>query len=101
MEPLLRSFVDDEGNVVRLTGERLRHILERHPEVAYSLGRFEETLTEPHAKRPSKSDLAVVLYYRIVPTREGRFLYLCLVVKHETESGFILTGYLSSSIRGG
>ena len=101
MEPPLRSFVDDQGNVVRLTDERLRHILERHPEVAYSLGRFEETLARPQAKRPSRSDPAVVRYYRLAPDREGRFLYLCLVVKHEAESGFILTGYMISSIPGG
>ncbi|MCY4624623.1 MAG: hypothetical protein OXC99_06465 [Chloroflexi bacterium] len=101
MESSLRSFVDDQGNVVRLTDERLRHILERHPEVAYCLGRFEETLAQPAAKRPSRSDPTVVLYYRLVSDRWGRMLYLCLVVKHEPESGFIVTGYLISRVPGG
>ena len=101
MESPLRSFVDDEGNVVRLTDERRRHILERHPETAYCLGRFEETLAQPHVKLQSRSDPAVACYYRLVPNREGRFQYLCLVVKHQPESGFIITGYLISKIPGG
>ena len=100
MEPTLRSFIDDQGNTVRLTDERLRHILHRHPEMAYHLSRIAETLAYPSAKQTSKSSPSVDLYYRLFPYRQGRNMYLCVVVKREMESDFILTGYLTRSIGG-
>ncbi len=96
----MRRFIDRHGDEVRLTGERLGHILRRHPEMAFHLQRFAETLAEPDAVRPSRSSPAVQLYYRLYPDLRGRNRYLCLVVKREADHSFILTGYLARSIKG-
>ena len=83
-----------------LTGERLGHILRRHPEMAFHLLRFAETLASPDTVMPSRSSTEVQLYYRLYTNLRGRNRYMCLVVKRDTDYSFILTGYLARSIRG-
>ena len=51
METGVRRYSDEHGNEVRLTDERLRHILRRHPEMAFQMHRFAETLAKPDAVR--------------------------------------------------
>ena len=88
----MRRFADEHGNEVRLTDERLRHILRRHPDMAFQLHRFVETLASPDSVRPSRSSPAVQLYYRLYPDLRSRNRYICLVVKREAGYSFILTG---------
>ena len=101
MESGVRRFTDEHGNEVRLTDERLGHILRRHPEMALQMHRFAETLASPDAVRPSRSSPAVQLYYRLYPDLRGRNRYICLVVRAESGYSFVLTAYLSRSIKGG
>ena len=96
----MRRFIDRQGIEVRLTGERLTHILRRHPEMAFHLHRFAETLVGPDAVRPSRTKSAVQLYYRLYRDLRGRNRYLCLVVKREVAHSSILTAYLARSIKG-
>ena len=96
----MRRFTDEHGNEVRLTDERLRHILRRHPEMAFQLHRFAETLASPDAVSLSRSSPAIRLYYRLYPDLQGRNHYICLVVKRETGYSFILTAYLDRRIKG-
>ena len=96
----MRRFTDERGNEVRLTDERLHHILRRHPDMAFQMHRFAETLASPDAVRPSRAGPAVQLYYRLYPDLRGRNRYICLVVKEERGYSFILTAYLSRSIKG-
>ena len=95
-----QRFTDEHGDEVRLTGERFRHILRRHPEMASQLHRFAETLASPDAVRPSRFNPAVRLYYRLYPDLRGMNRYVCLVVKRETHYSFILTAYLDRRIKG-
>ena len=96
----MRRFTDEHGIEVRLTDERRRHIMRRHPEIALQTRRFAETLAKPDAVRPSKYSPSVRLYYRLYQDLQGRNRYLCLVVKRENNYSFILTAYLSSGIKG-
>lgn len=96
----VQLFTDEHGNEVRLTDERRRHILQRHPEVAYQMHRFADTLARPDAITISRSNTAVKLYYRLFPDLRGRSRYLCLVVKRQRTHSFILTGYLDRRIKG-
>ena len=96
----VRRFTDEHGNEVRLTEERLGHILRRHPEMAFQVHRFAETLASPDMVRPSRSSTSVQLYYRLNPDLRSRNRYICLVVKAESGYSFVLTGYLSRSIKG-
>ena len=100
MDSGVRRFSDEHGNEVRLTDERLGHILRRHPEMAFQMHRFAETLTNPDAVRTSRSSPEVQLYYRLYPDLRGRNRYVCLVVKAESGYSFILTAYLGRSIKG-
>ena len=68
----MRDLVDEHGNEVKLTNERLRHILRRHPDMAFHMHRFEETLTSPDAVRLPKFDPQVRLYYRLYSDLQGR-----------------------------
>ena len=95
-----RRFADERGNEVRLSDERLRHILRRHPEMAYQVHRFVETLAEPDAISPSRSRPAVRHYYRLYPDLLGRNRYVCIVVKQERGYSFVLTAYLDRRIKG-
>ncbi len=100
METGARRYADEQGNEVRLTDERLRHFLRRHPEMASQLHRLADTLARPDAVSPSRSGPAVQLYYRLYPDLQGRNRYICLVVKRERDYSFILTAYLGRSIKG-
>ena len=96
----VRRFTDEHGNEVRVTDERLRHILRRHPEMAFQMHRFAETLARPDAVSPSKSSPTVRLYYRLYPDLRGRNRYVSLVVKRGRSYSFILTAYLDRRIKG-
>lgn len=96
----MRRFNDEFGNEVRLTDERLRHILQRHPEMAFQMHRFAETLADPAAVSPSGSSPTVRLYYRLYPDLQGRNRYICIVVKRASGYSFILTAYLDRRIKG-
>ena len=96
----MRRFIDEQGNEVRLPDERRQHILQRHPEMAYQMHRFAETLARPDAVSISRSSPTVKLYYRLYPDLRGRNRYLCLVVKQRSDHSFILTGYLDRRIKG-
>ena len=101
METGVRRYTDERGNEVRLSDERLRHILRRHPEMKAQLHRFAETFAGPDAVAPSGSGTAVRLYYRLYPDLRGRNRYICIVVKREADYSFVLTAYLDRRIKGG
>ena len=100
METAVRRFTDERGNEVRLTDERLAHMLRRHPEMAFQMHRIADTLASPDAVSVSKSSPTTQLYYRLYPDLRARNRYLCLVVKQEGDDSFILTGYLDRRIKG-
>ena len=68
--------------------------------MAFQMGRFAETLSNPDAIRPSRSNSDVRLYYRRYPDLRGRNRYVCVVVKRGTEHSVILTAYLGRKIKG-
>ena len=69
METGVRCFTDEHGNEVRLTDERLRHILRRHPEMAFQLHRFAETLASPDAVGPARRSGSTTGYTRTCGAR--------------------------------
>ena len=76
----MRLLYDIHGFPIRLTEERLAHILE-HPEMAELEDAIEETLLQPEQIVESLSDPQAHLYYRFyVSTRVGD-KFLCVVVR--------------------
>ena len=96
----MRILKDYEGRAIRLTDERLGHILE-HPEMQDMESRIEETLRRPEKVLESLSDPEAHLYYRFyVATRVGG-KHLCVVVKMADNDAFVLTAYLVTKPAGG
>lgn len=96
----MRTLTDYEGRAIRLTDERLAHILE-HPEMRGLEHGIVETLLRPERVLESLSDPQARLYYRMyVATRVGE-KHLCVVVKMADNDAFVLTAYLMSKPAGG
>jgi hypothetical protein len=100
MESGVKILRDYEGRSIRLTDERLAHILE-HPEMVGMEAAIEEALVEPEAVVRSFSDEDAHLYYRFyVGTRVGD-KYVCVVVKVVVDDAFVLTAYLTDKVKKG
>jgi hypothetical protein len=93
-------IVDHQGLAVRLTDERLAHILD-HPEMVGLEAAISETLKHPALVIQSISDEAARLYYRFYSgTRVGDKL-VCVVVKVKPGDAFVLTAYLTDKPKKG
>ena len=91
---------DYANRSIRLTDERLTHILE-HAEMAELYHAIPETLARPQRVVQSIADRHAPLYYRRYPqTRVGE-KYVCVVVKVVDRDAFVLTAYLTDSIKRG
>lgn len=96
----MKLLKDYQGRDVRLTDERLRHILE-HPEMATLEAALEETLRRPQYVIQSQVDSAAELTYRFyVGTRVGD-KWRCVVEKYDPSDAFVVTGYLTDRLKRG
>ncbi|OGQ23237.1 MAG: hypothetical protein A3I05_04070 [Deltaproteobacteria bacterium RIFCSPLOWO2_02_FULL_44_10] len=96
----MKNLKDYKGNTVRLTDERLAHILE-HPEMANMATAIQETLLHPEIIVQSSSDETANLYYRYYSKTMVGEKYLCVIVKVQKDDAFILTAYLTDKIKKG
>jgi hypothetical protein len=93
----LRDWI---GRSVRCPSERLGHILiqagrpgiEQHIRLA---------LVAPDFVVRSKSDAAVMLYYRIHHGEEVGTKWVCVVVKYGAKDAFLLTAYYTDRMKSG
>ena len=96
----MKVLHDFQGLAIRLTDERLAHILE-HPEMAPMEPAIQETLLHPERVVQSFSDPQARLYYRFYFGTIVGSKYLCVVVKVLDDDAFVLTGYLTDRIKKG
>lgn len=96
----MRILHDFQGLAVRLTDERLAHILE-HPEMRAMEHSIEEALSHPVRVMQSFSDPESRLYYRFYLATLVGGKYVCVVVKLVGDDAFVLTAYLTDRIKGG
>ncbi|MCI0496434.1 hypothetical protein L0Z72_15620 [candidate division KSB1 bacterium] len=96
----MKIYKDYSGCDVRLTDERLQHILE-HPEMADLVPAIEETLSQPRIVIRSLTDPNAELNYRFYFNTCVGDKWLCVVVKHSSGGAFILTAYLTDKIKKG
>lgn len=99
-EYAMRNLLDFQGLEVRLTDERLEHILE-HPEMMGSEAAIEDTLGYPEQVLESLFDSEIRLYYRFYRGTVVGNKYLCVVVKMSDVDAFVLTAYLTDSVKRG
>lgn len=96
----MRVLRDHEGVEVRLTDERLKHVLE-HPEMSDMETEIGKTLADPERVVLSRSDEEVRLYYRFYPDTPVGGKFLCVVVKVRAEEAFVITAYLTDKVKEG
>jgi len=96
----MKVLHDFDGLAIRLTDERLGHILE-HPEMMSLETAIEETLRDPERVVRSLGDPAVHLYYRFYFRTVVGGKFLCVVVKMGEADAFVLTAYLTDRVKKG
>ena len=96
----VRILVDYQGREVRLTDERLAHILE-HPETRNMEAEIEQAVRHPELVRRSRSDDSVFLNYAFHPQTPVGSKWLCVVVKYEQNDAFVVTAYLTGQPKAG
>ena len=95
----MRVLRDYQGLSIRLTDERLAHILE-HPEMGGLERAIEETLAQPERVLESFSDPDARLYYRLYTGTPVGDKHLC-VIEHAGRDAFIVTAYLTGRVKRG
>ncbi|MBV8356564.1 MAG: hypothetical protein JO189_01305 [Deltaproteobacteria bacterium] len=96
----MQVIIDHQGLHVRLTDERLAHILD-HPEMAGLEEKISETLAHPVLVIKSISDGAARLYYRYYSGTRLGDKFVCVVVKVTESDAFVLTAYLTDKPKKG
>ena len=96
----MKTIRDCFDHVVRLTDERMAHILE-HPEMKEMGGEIEQVLTAPQTVRRSHSDEAVRLFYVFYARTMVGGKWLCVVVKYPKDDAFVITAYLTDKPKTG
>jgi hypothetical protein len=94
---LLRDFA---GRPIRLTDERLQHIRE-HPEMLGLEPAIAVALAQPEHVVVSWQDPSVLLYHRLQRVTGVGEKYLCVVVKFGVDDAFVLTAYLTDTVKRG
>jgi hypothetical protein len=94
------TFKDYSGRNIRLTANRLGHILTRL-EMAGQEEKIKETLLTPDKIKKSKHDLDVLLYYKLYEKTPVTKKYLLVAVKVENGEGFVLTSFFTDKIKAG
>ena len=96
----MKVLVDFQGRAIRLTDERLAHILE-HPEMQTLEQAIEDTVVTPTRVVQSLGDPGARLYYRFYVGTVVGDKFLCAVVKFDADDAFVLTAYLTDEIKKG
>ncbi len=96
----MRILLNHKGQEIRLTEERLAHILE-HPEMRGLDLLIADTLKSPEVVVKSRSDESVRLYYQYLPETVVGRKWICVAVKEDVENPFILTAYLTDKPKKG
>jgi hypothetical protein len=93
-------LTDYQGRSVRLTSERIEHILE-HPEMSGMRVEIVRTVGEPDVVVRSRSDAEVSLLHRLENTEDFGEKWLCVVIKYLEQDAFVLTVYLTDKVKSG
>ena len=96
----MKTLQDCFGQKVRLTDERLAHILE-HAEMKSLSAEIEKVLRQPQFVRRSRTDEAVRLFYEFYAQTIVNGKWLCVVVKYVEGDAFVVTAYLTDKPKAG
>jgi len=95
MDESVEILLDLNGLQIRMTAERMEHLL-AHPEMVGQLERIRQTLAEPECIVLTHADESVHVYHRFYEKTPVTSKYLYVVVKVNNEDSFVLTAFFSS-----
>jgi hypothetical protein len=95
-----RILLDYQKHPVRLTTERLEHIL-MHPEMSSMLTEIEAALSEPDYVIRSRSDESALLHFRYYRATIVGDKWLSVVVKYQEQDAFVVTAFLTNKLHKG
>ena len=96
----MKVIRDCFGRSVRLTDERIAHILQ-HPELAGMEEEISRVVQAPVEVRISRSDETVQLFYEYYARMRVGGKWLCVVVKYPRDNAFVVTAYLTDQLKPG
>ncbi len=96
----MQILKDLNDRVIRLTDERLAHILE-HPEMIGQDARIAETLSAPDSIITSHHDATGLLYHKLYPATPVTRKYLVVMVKLTDQDAFIVTAFFTDKEKKG
>ena len=96
----MKTITDCFGHAVRITDERLAHIL-AHAEMAGMAQNIENVLRHPQLVRRSLSDTSARLFYDFYARTIVGGKWLCVVVKYTQAHAFVVTAYLTDKPKAG
>lgn len=96
----MKIIRDCFGRSVRLTDERVTHILQ-HQEMVGMEAEIERALQVPTEVRISRSDGTVQLFYEFYAQTMVGGKWLCVVVKCPSDDAFVVTAYLTDRLKSG
>lgn len=96
----MTTLRDFDGRAVRLTDERLAHILE-HSEMQGQEQRIAETLLTPDSVILSHHDSTVHLYHRLFEETPVTRKYLVVAVKYLEQDAFVITAFFTDKEKKG
>ncbi len=96
----MQIFKDRDGREIRLTDERLNHILE-HPEMIGQESRIAETLLAPDTIIASHHDTLVHLYHKLYPSTPVTRKHLVVMVKYLVDDAFVVTAFFTDKEKKG
>jgi len=96
----MKVIRDCFGRSVRLTDERLAHVLQ-HQELAGMEEAIIRALQTSTEVRVSRSDETVQLFYEYYAKTRVGGKWLCVVVKYPADDAFVVTAYLTDQLKAG
>jgi hypothetical protein len=96
----VQIFQDLNGRSIRLTEERLQHIL-KHSEMEGQIEKIAETLASPDAIISSKYDSSVHLYHKFYKETPVTSKLLLVAVKFLENDAFIITAFFTDKEKRG
>lgn len=97
----MKRFKDVHNRLIRLTDERQKYIEAKHTEMSGQIDKIFETLLNPDIVIKSRSDPLVELFYRYYKVTSVTEKYLCVAVKVLIDDLFIITAYLTNTVKKG
>ena len=97
----MRSITDYRGIAIRLTDERLEHMVSNHPDVSEHVADIDLVLGDPDIVVQSIDDEAAHLYYRAIDLADFGGVQMCVVAVVLSSSPFVLTAYFTDRIKQG